>query len=248
MKLSIPSKTFLVGEYNVLFGGSAVLIATEPSFAIENNHINDPYNGNGGFGLSGAKFIASYYDIYRNLNVHDAVDKFRSRESLQSGSDVICQLLGDITIIHPEKKYNSIEWPFKDHELLIFKNTSKVNTYQNIDISKRLDVERMNIYVNMVENALETENTDLFSEGIDLFFKYILSEALVSTSAKDHVFALSEMDEVLAVKGCGALCNDVIITFNHKSNSENIKSFAKRLGLIYTASSADMRGGTYVVC
>lgn len=248
MKLSIPSKTFVLGEYNVLYGGSAVLIATEPSFIIGDDDIYDPYKGSGGFGLSGAKFIASYYKEFQNLNVYDAIEEFRSKERVQSGSDVVCQLMGNVTIIHPHKTYNSVKWPFKNHELLIFKNTSKVNTHQNIGVSRSLDVEKMNRFVNMVEHSMETESIELFSEGVGMFFEYMLSESLVSDSARDHVLALLEMDEVLAVKGCGALCNDVIFTFNHKSVSEKIKSFAKQRGLIYTASSADIRGGAYVVC
>lgn len=35
MKLSVPGKTYLVGEYSVLLGGAAIGIATEPSFQIE---------------------------------------------------------------------------------------------------------------------------------------------------------------------------------------------------------------------
>lgn len=248
MKLSIPSKTFLLGEYNVLYGGSAVLIATEPSFVIENNDIYDPYKGSGGFGLSGAKFIAAYYNERKNLNVYDAIEEFRSKERVQSGSDVVCQLIGNVTVIHPNKTYRSTKWPFKNHELLIFKNTSKVNTHQNIDISKQLDVEKMNRYVSMVEHSMETESVELFSEGVGLFFEYMLSESLVSDSARCHTAALSAMDEVLAVKGCGALCHDAIFTFNYKRNSAKIKSFAKQRGLIYTASSTDIRGGAYVVC
>lgn len=85
-KFSIPGKTFLVGEYAVLAGGSCLGLGTSPSFSIvpktdgqkfhpdspaglylqqqnlENfsHEFKNPY-GVGGFGASTAEFIFSYY-------------------------------------------------------------------------------------------------------------------------------------------------------------------------------------------
>ena len=85
-KFNIPGKTFLVGEYAVLAGGSCLGLGTSPSFSIvlndngqkfhpdspaglylqKNNLQNfahefkNPY-GVGGFGASTAEFIFSYY-------------------------------------------------------------------------------------------------------------------------------------------------------------------------------------------
>lgn len=80
MRLRIPGKTFLVGEYAVLVGGNALGLATEPYF-IENaslvavhaesavglytkattiGALENPYQ-QGGFGLSTAEFIAAWF-------------------------------------------------------------------------------------------------------------------------------------------------------------------------------------------
>ncbi|MDR0677340.1 MAG: hypothetical protein LBF57_01520 [Holosporaceae bacterium] len=93
MIFSTGSKTFLVGEYSVLFGGSAIVLITPPNFLLtvkksvisrtervnecspasvfykdhdfENLHIDfqDPHGGKGGFGASSAQF-ALFYQLY----------------------------------------------------------------------------------------------------------------------------------------------------------------------------------------
>ncbi|MBC7456658.1 MAG: hypothetical protein H7235_00150 [Bdellovibrionaceae bacterium] len=95
MKLLIPGKTFLVGEYAVLVGGKAPGVATEPYFVtdfsqqhmttvhensaaglllksigqteLEINSVINSY-GFGGFGQSTAEFIATWF---HNHTVHD---------------------------------------------------------------------------------------------------------------------------------------------------------------------------------
>ncbi len=86
---SIPSKTFLMGEYAVLFGGRALVLTHAPYFGVieeqtkslfhedspagkllkENKKKQtfsflDPYGGAGGFGGSTAEFIAAYQNIF----------------------------------------------------------------------------------------------------------------------------------------------------------------------------------------
>lgn len=57
MGLSLPSKTFLVGEYGVLEGGEALLLNTHPRFEFKEGHFFDPHRGQGGFGASSAKWL-----------------------------------------------------------------------------------------------------------------------------------------------------------------------------------------------
>lgn len=86
LKFSVPGKTFLVGEYAVLAGGSCLGLGTSPSFSIIPNANGNPFHpespagrylhkksienfahdfinpyGVGGFGASTAEFIFSYY-------------------------------------------------------------------------------------------------------------------------------------------------------------------------------------------
>lgn len=244
MKFSIPSKTFICGEYGVLYGGNAVLMATNPSFILdEKSVIYDPYDGGGGFGLSGAKFIASQA---KGGDFSGVIEKFKNLHTGQSGSDVVCQIIGNITVIK-NGKYFSLNWPFDGCEILIFKNSSKVNTHEHLENLPAIDVNLINSFIDSVICGIQKINVEAFTNGINLFFKYLISQNLASKDCLEKVEKLSKNCKILTVKGCGTLCHDVIITVNHKSESDKIKSFAKSLDLIYTTNSEDIRGGAYVV-
>ena len=91
LHMSVPSKTFLLGEYSILNGGRALLINNEPRFSCSlvptedskgaqgfsqlgaaarllqdidlsgySLHFQDPHEGQGGFGASGAQYIFAY--------------------------------------------------------------------------------------------------------------------------------------------------------------------------------------------
>ncbi|AZZ36539.1 hypothetical protein CIK05_06960 [Bdellovibrio sp. qaytius] len=102
LKFNVPGKTFLVGEYAVLAGGSCLGLGTNPSFSIlpvvngqtfhpespaglylhkksiENftHEFINPY-GVGGFGASTAEFIFSYYsNPHAVKNLHEAFETY----------------------------------------------------------------------------------------------------------------------------------------------------------------------------
>lgn len=87
--ISVPSKTFLMGEYGVLAGGPALVLNTEPRFELHHSAVPtqdfhssspagklltetgtkknfkffDPHQGAGGVGASSAQFLALYREI-----------------------------------------------------------------------------------------------------------------------------------------------------------------------------------------
>lgn len=95
--ISVPSKTFLMGEYGVLAGGPALVLNTEPRFELHssttpthNFHPDspaakfltevgkkeffkffDPHHGAGGVGASSAEFLALYQSIHGSDWTHD---------------------------------------------------------------------------------------------------------------------------------------------------------------------------------
>lgn len=103
MKIQIPAKTFLIGEYAVMHQAPGIVITTTPCFelSVDSNkpfnhpgihpqspaglwlaaqprteaefHFMDPYLGQGGLGASSAQFIA-VFKAYRQLN-NQAWDK-----------------------------------------------------------------------------------------------------------------------------------------------------------------------------
>ncbi|MBA2652434.1 MAG: hypothetical protein H0U73_09235 [Tatlockia sp.] len=97
MKLRIPAKTFLLGEYAALAGASAIVLTTSPCFELaftEDEKVHgihpdspagqwwahhripkqglswrDPYHGMGGLGASSAQFLGAYLASCHLLNV-----------------------------------------------------------------------------------------------------------------------------------------------------------------------------------
>jgi mevalonate kinase len=97
MRLEIPAKTFLLGEYAALAGASAIILTTSPCFELaiaEGNELKgihpdspaglwwthhriaskglswkDPYQGMGGLGASSAQFLGAYLASCHLLNL-----------------------------------------------------------------------------------------------------------------------------------------------------------------------------------
>jgi hypothetical protein len=127
--IKIPSKTFLLGEYSVLVGGSAIVINTSPNFlfqkkqsdnqsikewvspksaagVFQNNikieqifNIQDPHWPSGGFGRSSAEFIAAAESVC-HLEPWKTFDEYiKIVSDSASGVDVLSQCLGGIVYI-----------------------------------------------------------------------------------------------------------------------------------------------------
>lgn len=279
MKYIIPSKTFVVGEYNVMFNGEGVLLATHPCFFIEISDaitINEDLdfhdfsvprkdivitgNDKAGFGKSSAGFLALFkHLIYGHLTENDSIDIKRMLEFYKSislsknkpsGADIVTQLLGNITIFANEKSY-SVNWPFEKYEILIFKTKTKIKTYehlsQDLHISNR-DLVAMQDQVNSVKTGLKNQKIYDVINGINQYNKVLFGLGLVSEETQELLKEIKNDENILATKGCGALCNDVIITLNDKANSDSIKKNLESLGLKYTSSTDNLSGGLNVVC
>jgi mevalonate kinase len=86
MIFSAKSKTFLVGEYAVLFGGSAVLLATEPEFKLLANKTTTGESLAGvSNGSAAHKFYLAHKNIFKNLSIK-FVDPFNGAGGLGASS------------------------------------------------------------------------------------------------------------------------------------------------------------------
>lgn len=130
--LNLPSKTYLLGEYIVLQGEPCLILNTPPYFkakfpsTVKNQfhpkspvglllkknseffknypiEFFDPHEGKGGFGASGAQFLAGYaalYGIQKNVEWLETLlnhywDLLKSDNSvLTSGADLVAQVCG----------------------------------------------------------------------------------------------------------------------------------------------------------
>jgi hypothetical protein len=122
--IRIPSKTFVLGEYLVLQGGPALVLCHPPYFEAERGSsdrplasqspagqlakktgfdlstlaFRDPHQGRGGFGGSGAEFLAvwAYHQGKTSFQEKDCWQAREDYRALASGSgvDVLTQAFG----------------------------------------------------------------------------------------------------------------------------------------------------------
>ena len=120
--LKIPSKTFLIGEYAILYGGKALVLTHPPYFSKKPNanpeffhpespasrlmnqkdlkqdfDFVDPHSGGGGFGGSTAEAIASLkgrVELSPENAYEEYLDLFKEQKTIPSGADFYAQWVG----------------------------------------------------------------------------------------------------------------------------------------------------------
>lgn len=121
----------------------------------------DPYKGQGGFGCSGAEFLATYFaiEIYKILSKQKKMTKANLKKQLQnlinkekkqtkvffkfkqlsqwgSGFDVLSQLFGSLVWLENKNNFiaKTVLWPFKDYQFSILKSASKLDTQKHLSV------------------------------------------------------------------------------------------------------------------
>ncbi len=270
IKYKIPSKTFLLGEYSVLFGGDAILMATKPLFEIivdTDKIVNDAnmidfsqerddiifVNTCDGFGKSSAGFLALYNSTYNDFEIENIVRLYKGLSNSKikpSCADIVSQIIGGLTFFDGSLVGNSCQfgWLFSDVEIMIFKTNTKITTYKHL--SENINIQNLSLLCDIVQrakNAILTKSAGTLAAAINDYHRALLTENLVIKSTKELIEKIINIDGVLAAKGCGASCADAIITLNYKNASASIREDMKNFGLSYIANTDDFVGGMSVV-
>jgi len=239
MKILCPSKTFLLGEYAVLNGGPAILLATEPYFEWENNHFKDPYQGKGGFGASGAKFVFKMFQE-NCFDALSALKKYQSTEHSGSGADVICQYTGGVTFYHPQKKIEKLFWPFNDLFIVLIHSGFKINTHEHLnDLNMRQfdSASLENIVLKAYKAILENQQNN-FIQSINHYYQKLIELQLTCENTLNLIQKIKRFPNILAIKGCGALGADVILAAIHQEHCPHFLKFCheENLQVIYSGN------------
>lgn len=238
---SFPSKTFVLGEYAVLESGSALLLAHEPMFqarigkSLPNFAANspagkafkkfgpvgldflDPHEGRGGFGGSGAEFLAvvaahegkpgnpefawKAYDLYRELGCAG------------SGADILCQgatsTTAFVSIDIPNRGLETFLPKKLGVELRLFHTGEKLATHDHL-AQKFLLSDKLARITREGESALRGGHPGAFAHAI-ANYAALLAELNLVAPHTAAALAGSPGPGILAAKGCGALGSDVIL-------------------------------------
>ncbi len=270
MKLIVPAKTFLVGEYSVLLGGSALGLATKPCFEINydpsgstafhsespagrylKKHnksvaltINDPYRL-GGFGRSTAEYFAVVAPdlLSAEPEFYKILEEYKSLHS-GSGIDLAFQYFGNICLADPKIQfYQTMKWHFENLDFFILSTGLKINTHEHL---KTLDLRSLEALP-----ALSDRITQVFTENKEFEFlslmkqwcKLLESHQLTHAKSLEMKFRLESFESVKLAKPCGAMGADVMIVFFVKNHKATVKNYLVENKFQIQAHSSDLTDG-----
>ncbi|HEV2614086.1 MAG TPA: hypothetical protein VGV92_05200 [Gammaproteobacteria bacterium] len=236
MKILCPSKTFLIGEYAVLSGGPAILLATPPYFSWDNEGFYDPYDGLGGFGASGAEFVIAA----KRQGVVDAwklLDSYKKKSLAGSGADVVCQWTGGMTYFYArEKIIERINWPFENLVIGLIHTGYKIKTHEHLEKLSQNNFSGLEKIVLDCLGSVQRKDQRLFLEAINNYYLELDKLGLVADTTKVLLNKLktNTPNIILASKGCGAMGADVVLVMIEKKNKDTLEAFCKTENLNLT--------------
>lgn len=230
---TIPGKVMLFGEYAVLFGGTACMIALKPKYKAHKGKIIDSGLGPG-FGSSVAEWV-SLHVVDQSSDVITLVQRYRdahSSETVQpSAADLAVQYEGGAIAYRLEQGKVPIisklqcDDSFLSHFWLIKpKSLVKEKTYLNL---RQEQVARLCLDPGMAKDrelcvSLTHSFRDSFSRQDFVGLKTCI-ESYISAfrdfetpNAKAYRLDLALNEDVFIVKGCGAGFNDVYLVVTKK--------------------------------
>jgi hypothetical protein len=184
--------------------------------------LSDPHAGRGGFGGSGAEFLAAWA-TNRELPKTE-IEKLRfawqawkdSRRFPGSGADILTQAYG----VNREEHFllkicisaQSLEpLPLSmNGELALFHTGQKLATHDHA-IPKSLPLEALEKSSRVAILAIKAGDFATFAESIQAYGEKLAAEGLLAAHSAKALARLQGKKGVLAAKGCGAMGSDVIL-------------------------------------
>lgn len=263
MRISVPSKTFLIGEYAALEGSAALVLATQPRFVLSTDlskgstgfqpHpdspagriwgkvtspviFQDPHSGAGGFGASGAEFLAAR--CFQEIpSVADLVTEYQ-RLQTGSGYDVAAQLLGGVAHICARTlTFQTLRWKLSGIDFLIFRTGQKALTHENLKLSKQTLAPLSLISENAVQAYVQGDMPG-FIEGLSDFSSFLEIQGLVAKTTIEILGAMEMDSNILLAKGCGAMGADTVLALVQSDKASRVRQdWSKRLAFVASSQS-----------
>lgn len=211
----------------------------------------DPYGGCGGLGASSAQFLGVYL-----ASMHLREKKHDQQEMLQayvqsawqgqglrpSGYDVLAQSLHDCVYINRQRAvYQTMAWPFSDLGFILLHMGQKLATHQHLQaITLPRSIHLFSDIVDSAKIAFLTADSQKIVEAINAYHQQLLAMKLVSDHTLAYVTHFKQCDDVLAVKGCGAMGSDVLLLLVRLKKQTSLCNYLASLGWIVLATSNNL--------
>jgi mevalonate kinase len=257
MKLKIPGKIFIAGEYAALKGLPALTVAVNPGFEFEasfsqgstefhpdspagllnkevKGHFHDPYLGLGGMGRSTAEFLAvascSSQNMKEKWKVWNTYRRILSQgPNRPSGVDLLTQLTGGYCLT--ETSNNSVrelKWPFKKLDWVALITGQKIKTHEHLAKHLSLDWKLLQGLNQNVISAFTRGDEERFISALNLWRMFLFDCNMEASSTTELVDHFLDIQGVKSAKGCGAMGSDVVfILFNSNDSIQLEKSLQR---------------------
>ena len=239
--IQIPSKTFVAGEYAVLEGSPALVLGHAPFFHAslgeksfhpdspagtylkqqnKNLHFDfyDPHQGKGGFGGSGAEFVAAY-SFVEGKNSFDSADAWKLWEAFPrsegSGMDVLVQSFGagkEAALYSIDQKNRIIQnAPSLGVSYTLFHTGKKLPTHEHL----RTELPALDpVKKQLVRLLTSFGNRQKFCSELNNLGDCLDDLGLLAAHSKAAVQEIRSLPGIWAAKGCGAMGSDVILVLH----------------------------------
>ena len=194
----------------------------------------DPYQGQGGVGASSAQFLGAYnasmYLQNKPVNHEEMLQAYwqcvTDNEGLRpSGYDVLAQSLkGCVYIDRQQDICKSYAWPFQELGFFLIHTRQKLATHHHLQaISLPKSLHRLTVLVEMGKEALSISDSLLMVKAINAYHAALTDMGFVAEHTLQHAAHFRAQNDILAVKGCGAMGADVLLLLVSTTTQERVR-------------------------
>ncbi len=222
------------------WGKTAKALAQESTKFI----FKDPHQGRGGFGASGAEFVALqlaergiFGETVSAEQAWEIWEEYRSLEASGSGVDVLAQSFAS------NQQTNSIEYLHAESRTLehlalpraarffLLHTGKKLPTHEHLKKAIHLDWKILRGITEDSFAALQKKDLAGFAEGLHAYSKELESAGYLAPHSLRACEALRKITGVFAAKGCGAMGSDVVLALAEEKCAADIKKLCQDQGL-----------------
>jgi mevalonate kinase len=165
--------------------------------------------------------------------------------SMPSGYDLWAMETGGIAALNRKNSAaESLNWPFDDLQILVFKTSWKIPTHEHLKMLRDFNITDLQYFAESAIEGLRMKNQNQFLNGINGYAEALDGLGFLAGETKSLLSKISNQG-VLAKKGCGALGLDVIILVVDKRECDvlALKSQLFELGLEFIADQGQVSNG-----
>ena len=215
----------------------------------------DPYQGRGGMGASSAQFLGIYLAAARQqqtrLDAQVMLDTYlevawSGEGQAPSGYDVMAQAFYGCVFLHQACIQDvPYLWCFQDVAFVLVHTGQKLATHDYLK-QAHLYPDTMNRLAHLVWSAREAfqqTNSAQLIEVVNAYYRELCRMNLVALHTLSVVEQLAQEEDVLAIKGCGAMGVDVLLLLVPSTRLTAVTNKLSIQGYHLLATSADLYQG-----